>query len=111
MITTEYHPLVHQAFELSAQALLQLLIRADALRKPERFQQMLDACLADARGRKGQENIDYPQAPYLGHLAQRLRALDTGPLQQQASGGEEIAREIRRARLELIAREKKLAQE
>jgi tRNA nucleotidyltransferase (CCA-adding enzyme) len=52
LITTEYHTLVHRALQLKPSTLLRLLTRADCLRKPRRFQQMLDACLADLRGRK-----------------------------------------------------------
>ena len=47
LITTEFHTLVHRAFELKPSTLLKLFMRADSLRKPERFQKMLDACLAD----------------------------------------------------------------
>jgi tRNA nucleotidyltransferase (CCA-adding enzyme) len=42
-----------------------LLEGLDAFRRPARFEQFLLACEADARGRTGFENRDYPQADYL----------------------------------------------
>ena len=72
LITTEFHTLVHRALELNPSTLLKLLIRADSLRKPERFQKMLDACLADLRGRKDFANAAYPQADFLAQLADQI---------------------------------------
>ena len=68
LITTELHTLVHRALELKPSTLLKLFIRADSMRKPERFQKMLDACLADLRGRKGFADEAYPQADFLARL-------------------------------------------
>ncbi len=109
LITTEFHSLVHRVFELKPKILLKLLTRADALRKPERFQQMLDACRADARGRKNFENSEYPQAPFLAQLAERVRGLDVSYLSQQGLSGKQLADEIRKARLTLIRAETRLA--
>ena len=61
----QYHTHCHRALELRGQTLLKLLNITDALRRPERFEAFLQACEADARGRLGFENRDYPQADYL----------------------------------------------
>ena len=61
----QYHTHCHRALELRGQTLLKLLNNTDALRRPERFEAFLQACEADARGRLGFENRDYPQADYL----------------------------------------------
>ena len=45
--------------------MLTLLNATDALRRPDRFEAFLLACEADARGRLGLEDRDYPQANYL----------------------------------------------
>ena len=44
---------------------MKLLYATDALRRPDRFEEFLCACEADARGRTGREDDDYPQADYL----------------------------------------------
>lgn len=110
LITTEFHTLVHRAFELKPSTLLKLFIRADSLRKPERFQKMLDACLADVRGRKNFAGAAYPQADFLAQLALNLRQLDLTEIQQQGLTGKALGQAIQTARLGLIKREKALAQ-
>ncbi len=111
LITTEFHTLVHRAFELRPQTLLKILLRADCLRKPERFQKMLDACLADVRGRTGFEDRDYPQAEYLARLAARLRDADLEALSAQGLEGKALGDAIHDERLRLIKAEMKLARE
>ena len=111
LITTEFHTLVHRALELKPSTLLKLFIRADSMRKPERFQKMLDACLADVRGRKDFQNEAYPQADFLAQLAIKLRQLDLTEIQQQGLTGKAIGQAIQTARLGLIRQEKALAQQ
>ena len=108
LITTEFHLLAHRSMELKASTLLKLLTRADALRKPERFQKMLDACRADVRGRKGRENDPYPQAAFLARMVDRLRSLDISEFQQQGLSGKAMGQAIYDARLRLIKLEKAL---
>jgi tRNA nucleotidyltransferase (CCA-adding enzyme) len=61
----EYHTHCHRALELRGKTLLKLLNATDALRRPDRFEAFLLACEADARGREGLEQREYPQADYL----------------------------------------------
>ena len=78
------HGNIHRRLDLSAAAVLRLLQRCDALRKPERFAQALWACECDARGRWGFEAAAYPQR---GRLAQALAValgVATGPIAAQA---------------------------
>jgi tRNA nucleotidyltransferase (CCA-adding enzyme) len=111
LITTEYHTLVHRALELKPSTLLELMTRADSFRKPERFRKMLDACIADLRGRKGFENAAYPQADFLERLGERLRDMDIEAIQSEKPGGKALGEAIRGARLQLIRQEKALAHE
>ena len=106
LITTEFHTLVHRALELKPSTLLKLFIRADSLRKPERFQKMLDACRADVRGRKGFADVAYPQADFLAQLTAKLRQLDLTEIQQQGLTGKAMGQAIQTARLGLIKQEK-----
>jgi tRNA nucleotidyltransferase (CCA-adding enzyme) len=61
----EYHTHSHRALELRGKTILKLLNATDALRRPDRFEAFLLACEADARGRLGLEEREYPQADYL----------------------------------------------
>ena len=61
----QYHTHCHRALELRGKTMLKLLTTTDALRRPDRFEAFLLACEADARGRLGLEQRDYPQRDYL----------------------------------------------
>jgi len=61
----EYHTHCHRALELRGKTLLKLLTATSALRQTGGFNSFLLACEADARGRLGLEDRDYPQADYL----------------------------------------------
>lgn len=65
LLVCEHHGNVHKSFELKPATIIKLLDKLDAWRKPERFEDVLLACEADARGRTGLENNPYPQRQYL----------------------------------------------
>src|SRR5690606_30523554 len=54
-VVAREHGNIHRSGELNAAALLRLLERCDAIRKPARFEDVLLACECDARGRLGFE--------------------------------------------------------
>lgn len=59
------HLNVHRALELKPATVLKLLGALDVLRRPQRLEPFLAACLADKRGRLGHQDDAYPQAEYL----------------------------------------------
>ena len=68
-VVAREHGNIHRSGELGAAALVRLLERCDAIRRPDRFAEMLLACECDARGRGGLEDAPYPQrARLLGAL-------------------------------------------
>ncbi len=73
VVHTRDHLNVHRARELKAATLHDLLERLGALRHPDRFALILQACEADARGRLGFENSAYPQTGYLRDAAEAAR--------------------------------------
>jgi tRNA nucleotidyltransferase (CCA-adding enzyme) len=60
-VVAREHGNIHQSSEFGAAALVRLLERCDAFRKPERFADILLACECDARGRLGLNEQPYPQ--------------------------------------------------
>ena len=74
------HGNIHRSLDLSPAALLRLLQRCDALRKPERFAQALWACECDARGRWGFEAAAYPQRGRLEQALAVALGVATGPI-------------------------------
>ncbi len=65
VLVARYHGLVHRAADLKPATVVKLLDATQASRRPERFDEILLACEADARGRTGLENEPYPQADLL----------------------------------------------
>ena len=102
LITTEFHTHVHRAFELKPTTILDLFRKVDVFRKPIRFQKMLDACLADFRGRTGFENRDYAQALYLASTAEQLRGADISKIKKRGLQGQAMAMAIRENHLAII---------
>ncbi|SDZ75444.1 tRNA nucleotidyltransferase (CCA-adding enzyme) [Thiothrix caldifontis] len=98
----EQHGRIHKALELQPKTVLKVLESTDAFRKPERFEQLLIACEADARGRTGFESRPYPQA---GHFRQALTACQQVAVQaviQDGFQGANIKEELHRRRIEAI---------
>ncbi|MGL6069715.1 multifunctional CCA addition/repair protein [Craterilacuibacter sp.] len=102
-ITCLYHTKVHIAPEMRADTVLRLFRDCDALRRPERFHDMLSACVADARGRLGFEHSLYPQAAYLADLLLAARSVDAGALAQQCADKRDIPHAVDAARIHAIA--------
>ena len=85
-VTAREHGNVHRSAELGPAALLRLLERCDALRRPERFEGLLLACECDARGRTGLEEAPYPQRDRLRRALGLARSVDTAAIAAQAQG-------------------------
>jgi len=107
-VVAREHGNVHRSAELGAQALLRLLERCDAIRKPQRFDDVLLACECDARGRLGHEDDAYPQAARLREALRAALSVDTASVAQQAqergASGPRIGQAIQAAREEAVTR-------
>ncbi|MDI9332830.1 MAG: multifunctional CCA addition/repair protein [Cytophagales bacterium] len=105
-VTAREHGNIHRSTELNASALLRLLERCDALRRPERFAQVLQACECDARGRLGFESSAYPQAQRLTKALQAALAVPSQPIAEAAARagkqGAAIGQAISQARMAAI---------
>ena len=86
-VVAREHGNIHRSDALGAGALLRLLERCDALRKPERFAAVLQACACDARGRLHREHSPYPQAERLGRALQAALGVATDAVAAQAMAG------------------------
>lgn len=104
---TKLHLLCHQARELRPETLLKLFEQLDALRRPERVEMFVNACLADARGRTGFEQAHYPQADYLRHAFAALGEVSPATLIEQGLQGAALGKALRQARVERLARFKR----
>jgi tRNA nucleotidyltransferase (CCA-adding enzyme) len=102
-LVSREHQRIHRALELRDATILDVLEACDAFRRTDRFERLLLACEADARGRGPELRArPYPQAAIMRHCLQAAAAVRLAPevLQQQA--GPAIAQLIRAARIEAI---------
>jgi tRNA nucleotidyltransferase (CCA-adding enzyme) len=79
-----------------------LLQKVDAFRRPERFEQFLLACEADARGRTGFENEPYRQAEYLRNAFDCARRVSLEKEATHSLSGRAIGELVQKARLHAI---------
>jgi len=103
ILAARYHTHVHRALELKPATVLTLLESCDALRRRERFAELLQACEADARGRTGRENEPYPQVAYLNAALAAAAAVSLTETERGKLPGPAIGEAIRRRRLEAIS--------
>jgi len=102
VLTARHHAVVHRAAELRPATVLKLFEATDAFRRPERFEGMLAACEADARGRTGLEAQAYPQREYLRRARAAAAAMTLDESERQGLAGAQIGERIREKRLEAI---------
>ena len=107
VLVARYHLEAHRVEELRTGTLLDLLERLDAFRRPARFEQWVLACEADARGRKGLENRDYPQAEELRRARATVASVSLEPADREGLNGQQIAEKLRQARLAALAQLRK----
>lgn len=98
-LTCEFHTHIHKAFELRAETVITLFNRFDVWRKPQRFQEFLQVCLADTRGRTGFENKDYPQIDYINQLLQAANEVDVQQVIADGFEKQEIRNELTKRRI------------
>lgn len=101
LIVAEFHTHCHRAGDLKDATILKVLERTDAFRRPERFEKFLLACEADARGRTGLEDRDYPQADLFRLTLRAALDVDGGAIASE-NDGKNVAAALRKARTAAI---------
>ena len=106
-VVAREHGNIHRSGELKAEAVMRLLERCDAIRQPQRFAMVLEACECDARGRQGFEEAAYPQAARLQQAQKAALSVETAPIAQAAAAqglkGPQIGEQIFKARVKAVA--------
>lgn len=105
-VVAREHGNLHRSAEFGATALVRLLERCDALRKPERFAQVLLACECDARGRLGAQDAPYPQRQRLLDVLATVQQVDTKTIATDAMNtgakGPQVGELIHKARVAAV---------
>ncbi len=103
-VVSEYHLHMHRLNELKDSTILKMLEATGSLRNSERALHLSQVCEADARGRTGLENSDYPQSQQFLQLVEAANSINSGEIAKNAGSGQEIKAAIKRARTEAIKR-------
>jgi tRNA nucleotidyltransferase (CCA-adding enzyme) len=102
VLVARYHGDAHRAEELRPGTILKLLAATDVYRKPERFEEFVDACACDFHGRTGYVRRPYPPADILQCAAAAARAVDAGTIALGVEDPGRISAAIEAARLKAV---------
>ncbi len=102
LLMARYHGNIHRAAELKASTIVALFEKTDALRRPERFRQLLDACLCDYTGRLGWEDRAYDSPQRLLTALAAVNAVEAGKIASACSDKLKIPERIHAARVSAV---------
>jgi tRNA nucleotidyltransferase (CCA-adding enzyme) len=94
LLVARYHGDVHRAQELRAATIADMLQAVDAYRKPDRFDEFLQACACDYHGRPGFAVKPYPQATHLQQTFAAAKSVDAGAIAAALSQEPQDASEL-----------------
>lgn len=83
LLVARYHGNVHRTNELKSSTIADMLQAVDAYRKPQRFEEFLQACACDYHGRPGYATKPYPQAERLQKAFFAAKRVDAGAIAAQ----------------------------
>ena len=106
VIVADYHTHCHRVFDLRPATIVRMLERSDAFRRAKRFERFLLACEADARGRAGLEDRDYPQADFLRGAFAAASNIDAAEIAADKVGAE-IGKALSSARTRAVKQYRK----
>jgi tRNA nucleotidyltransferase (CCA-adding enzyme) len=98
-----YHTHIHRALELRPDTIMRVLEGVDAFRRPERFEEFLLTCEADARGRAGLEDNPYHQADIMRAAFAAALTVDNASIQAQGLQGPAFGEALKAARTDAIS--------
>ena len=105
-VVAREHSNIHRSDDLGASALVRLLERCDALRKPQRFAELLLACECDVRGRHQHSEQAYPQRQRLLRVLALMQQIDTKSIAAKAitagATGLKVGELINKARIAAV---------
>jgi len=104
VLAAREHGIIHDAASLRPATVVKLLERADALRRPERFGQLLEACECDFRGRPGWEDRPWAAGDILRRALAAVQAVDAGAIAAATDDKAQIPQRIHEARVAAVKR-------
>ena len=102
LLMARHHGTIHRAGEMRAATLVELLEKCDALRRPARFNELLDSCLCDYTGRAGWEMRSYDSPARMLKVLAAVNSVDAGKIAADCVDRGKIPERIRQARIKAV---------
>lgn len=102
-LVTRYHGDIRRGRELRAATVVRLLERADALRRPQRFDQLLQACDCDFHGRLGWADKPIVEPDFFRQALAAARGVDAGAIAKACDNPGKIPERINAARVAAVS--------
>ena len=102
LLMARQHGNIHRAADLRATTIVRLFETSDALRRPERFRQLLNACLCDFTGRLGWENRPYDAPDRLLMALAAVNQVPAGEIAAACTDKAKIPERIHAARVAAV---------
>ncbi|MDR1995512.1 multifunctional CCA addition/repair protein [Azonexus sp.] len=103
LLMAHHHGNIHRAGDLRAATIVGLLEKCDALRRPQRFEQLLQACLCDHTGRRGWEDRPYASPEQLRTALAAVNTVKAGEIARACNTPQQIAERIHAARIKAVS--------
>ena len=98
-LVARYHGDIYKVAELRPETRVKIIERCDALRRPERFAEILGACEADYRGRLGYAEKAYAAGDCWRRTLAAVQAVDAGTIARACTDPTQIPARIHEARV------------
>jgi tRNA nucleotidyltransferase (CCA-adding enzyme) len=102
LVVTEFHLICHKSLELKPTTLLKFLMSIGALKSEKRLNEFLECCIADAGGRKGFEDREYPPAAYLRQAREKLLEVKVKDLANSGLSGSAIGEQLQQRQIQAL---------
>ncbi|HJW24819.1 MAG TPA: multifunctional CCA addition/repair protein [Rhodocyclaceae bacterium] len=102
LLAARWHGDIHRGQELKPSTVVSLLEKTDALRRPERFEQLLQACECDFRGRLGREDAVYEVPALFRRALAAVKSVDAGAIARNCADKAQIPDRVHEARIAAV---------
>ncbi len=102
LLVARYHGDIRRGRELRAATVVKLLEHADAFRRPQRFKQLLEACVCDYLGRLGWQDKLSPDYGFFIEALAAARSVDAAAIARRCAQTTQIAEQLHAARVAAV---------
>jgi tRNA nucleotidyltransferase (CCA-adding enzyme) len=103
LLAAACHGDIRRGPKMRAEAIVRLLERTDALRRPQRFLRLLEACACDFRGRLGYGDKPVPARDMFPSALEAAGSIDAAAIARACARKEDIPGCLHEARIEAVA--------